>query len=535
MGAKFDFNRLGWILHSRELMLEDESILKEFGGKKVKEDLWKFPGLCMYAYRLLEAFPDDLDLTPSASFRLEGWGYPEKDLGERRHPFWGVLFPFQQEGISYLISSTLKGSLLRLSPGMGKCACAIIAAQVLGYKRVLIISPLTLLLTWVYECDKWGKINCQIAYGKDPIPDEGWVVTNYDTAVRNVDRYKLKWDLIILDESVMLKNRKTQRLKAMLKLRGSTKKVWELSGSPTTRFVDDLYPQFKLLDPQSFPSYWRFAEFYCNIKETPWGKEVTSSKRMDFQKEFKDLMFVKDQSRELKLPEVFYETINLEMGEEQSKVYYEIQDNLVSDLSSSGLTIPNRIAQLTRLQQAVSCLLNLGLGFTGISCKVDAVEEMLKLEAWQLPILIWVHWKGTGSWLFDILQDLHQYKVAYLHGFSKDRDKQLLDYQKGRTDIQILSLGVGKYGLNSLLGTKTVVYVDKTFSMDTYVQSFYRVKRIGLTHSPLVITLRCLGTVDELVEDNLAGKAIDISRISDAELVGLLRGLGRSHKILKRH
>ena len=90
-----------------------------------------------------------------------------------------------------------------------------------------------------------------------------------------------------------------------------------------------------------------------------------------------------------------------------------------------------------------------------------------------------------------------------------------------------MSPGVGKFGL-TMTNINTMIYLDKTFDMEAYVQTMYRFRRLGLDHSVRVISLVAEGTVDELVADNLAGKSIDLNRISNEDLSILLTSLGRS-------
>lgn len=532
--------KIGWILNSGPLMLRHEEVLKALGGRRVKEGLWKFPGLCMYAYRLLEAFPQ-LCLFPAVQEKLAyPWGFPlsHPDDTPSIHSLskWDELYTHQKKAVNYLISSTLHGSLVNLWPGMGKSAVAIMAAKYLEYDRVLIVSPLTTLLTWEEQCKEWGGITPTIVRwttpgkGKNLVPQDGWVLTNYDTAVRNPVIQNKKWELVILDESVLVKNRKTIRFKELSKVCRGASKVWLLSGAPITRSIDDLYTQFKLLEYSAFPSFWRFAEFYCEVEETVWGRNILGSKQgIDFHQEFKDLMFSTSQSDLPELPDIIFQSLDLELGPTQLKLYEEIEGNLIKELSIQGLSIPNRIAQIVRLQQVVSDVSNILPANRGSSCKVNAVLEMLWAKAWEMPVVIWVNWRGTGYNLWKSLQD-SGFKVDYIHGGTPEEDRKahLKDYQNGDLDILILSLEVGKYGLNSLMSSRTAVYVDRTFSMDAYFQSLHRFRRIGTQKPPLVVTLRCPGTIDELVEDNLRSKSIDLSKITDESLLTLMQGLASS-------
>jgi SNF2 family DNA or RNA helicase len=521
---------IGWKLFTAGLLLRSEqSILKEYGGKKVKEGLWVFPKACLYAYRLLEAFPR-MRVTDAAQGKLSSvWGFPSTlSKYSQPTPDWDSLYPSQQVAIDYLVSSTLRGSLLALPPRFGKCACAIIASRVLRMSRVLVICPLSVLQVWESECKKWGGIDATILRGKDVVPiSPGWYITNYDTVVRHPVGYRTPWDLIVFDESILLKTRKTKRLSALKQVCKKAKKVWELSGLPITRVVSDLYTQFQLLEPLSFRSFWRFANSYCEVEETVWGKSIVGSKQsVDFRQVFKDLMFVRDKLDTMQYSQTTHENLDLEMTEEQSQVYQQVQDGLIEGLLSRSLSIPNRMAELTRLQQAVSGLSNFPDLRSYDSCKVDAVLEALEAQVWELPIIIWVHWKGTGHHLHGLIKDLGAYKSAYINGDTpeKMRGDWIKKYQEGNLDILILSPGVGKYGL-TLNNTQTSVHLDRSFNMDDYVQSSYRVQGFDLDHVPHVVTLRCPGTVEELVEENLEGKAADISKVSDAELIKLLENL----------
>jgi SNF2 family DNA or RNA helicase len=104
------------------------------------------------------------------------------------------------------------------------------------------------------------------------------------------------------------------------------------------------------------------------------------------------------------------------------------------------------------------------------------------------------------------------------------RDAAIEGYKAGTVDALVISMGVGKYG-HTLTNTRTIFYVDKTWAADDYYQSLHRVRRIGLKHSPVVVTIRAPGTVDDLIEDNLEGKLGGISRLTRSDLATLLAGL----------
>lgn len=501
------------------------TILKMMGGKLSSSgEVWTFPGYSQYVYQLIRLFNPKIDSTIEPF--LGGFGFPLPGEIETDHPSWEQLFSFQREAVSYLVLSPHRGSLLALSPGLGKSAVAAVASDLLGFDRILIIAPLSLLSTWDREYRRWSWRDelPEIRHGKSP--EGNIVITNYDTVVRHIDEYhKAKFQLVILDESILVKNRDTKRFRALKRLTTGISRLWLLSGNPTSREVDDLWAQFHLIDPPSFSSYWRFAESYCVIENPPWGRGVVGSRNLDFQAEFRDLMFVRHQKDCLELPESIPEVIDLPLTPHQRKLYTEVHKEFMTELTSGeSLKIPNRVAQLVRLQQIVSNTLNLDTEGKSSSSKLEAVLEMVDSNYFDLPALIWVHWTAGAIQLWESLNQKLPGRVEIVLGGDPEADRKILSYKEGKVDILILSLGVGKYG-HTLINTQTVIYFDRIWDMDAYIQSSYRVQRIGLDHTSTVITLRCPSTVDDLVEDNLAGKAIVVSQITNADLASLLKNL----------
>lgn len=446
-----------------------------------------------------------------------------------KHLYWDTLLPYQQDAVGHLFQSP--GSVLALSPGLGKTAVSIITSELLGARKVLVVAPLSLLYTWQREYEKWSQYLYPTLIYRDltgSVLEEGWTITNYDLVSRHPTNFKQKWDLIILDESVMVKNRQTKRFLRLKTLVPQATRVWALSGSPVTKAVDDLWSQFHLLSPTSFTSYWRFAQNYCIIERTPWGDTIVGSKPYDFTREFRDMMFVRNQKDVLDLPDAFYETIELDLLPDQARLYKEILKQFIIELSSGEhLKIESKVAQLTRLLQVASNSINIDSGRNS-SSKVEAVLELLETQYVENPTLIWTYWKPGSKVLYETLLG-KGYSVGLVNGDTPQemRDTILTKYRQGEYKILILSLAVGKYGL-TLTNTRTMIYFDKTFSMDDYIQSFHRARRLGLDHSIFVVSLYARGTVDSLVKENLTGKSFDLARITDADLIQLLKSLGRN-------
>ena len=499
------------------------------GAKKSLTNEYRLPPLASTVYSVKRLFPD-AELSFATELLITGYGFPLTDISEwalLRHRSWNDLYPFQQLAARYLVSNPHRGAILGLSPGLGKTVTAIVSAEAWDANPILVIAPKHLLRTWTRELEKWGQSPYEISYGKPPSKHlPVWTITNYDTVVRRPLEYgDVVWSLIIFDESILVKTRTTKRFKTLEKVSRRADHVWCLSGSPISRYADDLWTQFHLLEPSVFRSYWRFTSKYCIVTPSIWsGYEVSGTNPgINFQDEFRDLLFVKNQKDVLPdLPEYIYEHVDLDLNVAQKKVYDKILKSFVLELQSGKrLPIASKMAQLTRLLQAVSN----PYAFGGIdsSSKHDAIVEMLESGAYKTPMLIWGHWVEGLKLLYQKL-DQRGYKVGLATGETEDVDYVLEQYRSGQIDILLFGLTVGKFG-HTLTNTHTVVSMDRTFDMDAHFQSLHRVIRIGLDHRPVLVVLRCPDTADMLVEENLALKSLSISKMTDMELRDLLISL----------
>lgn len=486
---------------------------------------WKLPPYRIYAHTVLEMYPG-LHVTERAEQELfRTWD----DEGSVQLP--EEAYGFQAQAMRYLAFTPKPGALLALSPGLGKTMVALWTAKmILGLENVLIVAPLSLVPVWQDEAEKWLKMKLASTYGLDA--QAGWQVTNYNTVVgkRHRSYCQQEWDLVIIDESILIKNRDTVRFKKLSEVRRSARRWWELSGSPTSQHPDDLWTQLNLIDPFSFRSYWRFTNRYCWIEQGTWGTQNLGARQdRDVNKDCADLLFVRNQEDVLPdLPEVIPMLVPVTLSPAQQKAYKEMNDSFLTELETDdGETETVRanivLSQLIRLQQITSNLIN--VDGTDDSAKDEAIVEVLESGQGPLPALIWTQWvPGAEALKRKLEKRLPELKIGLVHGGLKTNDGTFAAFKSGGLDILICSLAVGKFG-HTMTHVRSVHYKDKSWFADDFVQSIHRVKRIGLKHRPLIFTYMCRGTVDQMVEDNLAGKLVGITKISRSNLANMLRVL----------
>jgi hypothetical protein len=464
----------------------------------------------------------DVTSDDSTKLILEGRGFSFVDRGQDRHPSWGTLYPHQRNAIDFLCSTDLPGSLIPLSPGMGKGAVGVIAADLLDANNVLIIAPTWLQSVWVRESKRWVGRDVNPARGEPP--KLGWNVCNYESITHHQKWYMRKWDLVILDESVLVKNRDTARYKKLKGLRPFIKRLWCFSGSPTTRFIDDLWSQFSLCWPQGWTSYWRFADRFCEIEETVWGKGVIDTKDdIDMSIDFREMIYVMNQDEVLTLPEFIWDDYGCELLPPQRAAYDQLRDHFITELETSLVEISasNKMSQLIRLQQVTSNLSN--VGGPDVSGKLDVLMQLIETGNVPTPSIIWVHWSGSALSIAKRFAD-RNLKFELATGSTEGVDEAVDRFKAGEIDYLIFSLGVGKFG-HTMTNTQSMMFFDLTWDMDAYFQALHRVRRIGLDHRPKIIRIRADDSTDQLVDTNLSGKAPSIAKVTNADLARILRGL----------
>lgn len=433
------------------------------------------------------------------------------------------LLAFQREAVGFMVKS--KRGLLGLAPGLGKTPISILAIKELGGKT-LVICPLPLLYNWRREIETWSGEQSQIWHGETHDITDNWVITNYETALRYMVKHdtkmrekngkmrkvhlnwrptrQFKFDNLIIDESVLIKNRKAQRSKAIYTLANkltAVKRVFLLSGSPITRFLDDMWHQFHVIDRKRFPSYWTFTRNYCTVEETHWGVKIASDQHDAAQRikqEYRDIYFARTQDQVLDLPDWIFDTYEIPMHPEQARMYREMQDDFITTLpDGDSVVAPNILAQMIRLIQFAS---NPALlGGPDLHPKWSTVVDLLEFE--ELPAIVWTNFVNTAKMLDQFLSH-KKYKVGMLIGETGNvvRDSIVEDFQKGLLDIIIAHPAVGKFGL-TLTAARTAIYVERSYNGDDYYQSLHRVRRFGTTHSPHIIIL--LSTILEKLKEEV--------------------------------
>ena len=166
-------------------------------------------------------------------------------------------------------------------------------------------------------------------------------------------------NIVVVDESTTIKNRKAARTKNIVKLQEYSKYRRILTGSPITKSPMDLFSQCDFLKNKAlgFNSYFAFQARYANIQQRTMGhrsfQQIVGYRRLDELSQkldtFSDRVLKQDC---LDLPEKVYVRRQIEFTPEQKKLYTQMKKLALAKLESGELaTTASVLTQIMRLQQ----------------------------------------------------------------------------------------------------------------------------------------------------------------------------------------
>ncbi len=140
-------------------------------------------------------------------------------------------------------------------------------------KKVLVICPNIMKLTWQLEIWKWlcKKLSISVIYAQRYVESDIMII-NYDILSRfEQELSSIKWDLVVADEAHYIKSAKTARYKSFSKILKNARRKVFLTGTPILNKPIELWNAIQELCPKEFGSYWQFGKEFCGAKQVRIG------------------------------------------------------------------------------------------------------------------------------------------------------------------------------------------------------------------------------------------------------------------------
>ena len=203
--------------------------------KKAQEELIKKAEAEKKAFELRNAFDIETDALVKNPIIIEGI----------------PLLPYQELGVSFAVHK--KKVLIADDMGLGKTLQAIATIAYVKPANALIVCPASLKTNWQMEFKKFTNLACSI-WAKDKNTTYDLFGENKHSQILIINYENLKYvledqfDLIVFDESHLLKSSKAIRTKQAKQIAKKTDRVICLTGTPLINHPYELISQFTILD-----------------------------------------------------------------------------------------------------------------------------------------------------------------------------------------------------------------------------------------------------------------------------------------------
>jgi len=391
--------------------------------------------------------------------------------------------------------TTMTSFILGDDMGLGKSLQALTVAAVdyqRGWaQRTLVVSPATLKWNWEAEIGAHTDFSSLVLDGTPKkriaqlkqFEEEGIniLITNYEQIKPHLDALNtLSFDIAIFDEAHAFKNHKAHRTKAVHGLRVG--RSFCLTGSPLLNQVNDLWGILHRVDPEEFPSYWRFVNRYAVFGGYKDKQIVGVKNKPELQAIIDKYMIRRLKSDVLDLPDKQHIPVYVDFHPTQAKYYKQAEDELKIDLpdSPTPMELENVLTKMLRLKQI--CGTPATIGAEDHSYKLDRAVEMV-LEITQESkerVVVFTQFRGVLAAMEDRLDTLGV-PVWTIHGDTPKEDRVPTVRSWGEYEepgVIIAMLQVGAVGLNMTAASKAI-FLDKLWTPKMNEQAEDRLHRIG--------------------------------------------------------
>ena len=456
--------------------------------------------------------------------------------------FCGALRSYQAEALGWLgfLDEAGMGGCLALDMGLGKTPTMLAHIdKTVGDGAAdgpsLVIAPPAVVGNWASEARRFvPDLEIVVHHGPSRIDKADvpalaagvhLVITSYGTALRDIDGFeRVDWSKVVLDEAQAIKNPASETGQQLRRLRARSRVA--LTGTPIENGLGDLWTIMDFCNPGLVGARAPFIAEMSKVSEVSEGDEGDSGGEGVLAALNGILVFRRTKAEPqiaAELPDRIDELDRCTMTAEQIGLYQAVLDRLVAtaDEQEPGPKKKGAVlAAITALKQICNHPVNYiddGGPLGGRSGKLARLNEILEVVlASDERVLIFTHFATWGERLAEYLTEQTGLPIDCYHGglARRPRDEMVARFQRGSgPGALVLSIKAGGTGLNLTAASHVVLY-DRWWNPAVEDQARDRAWRIGQRNTVVCHRLVCPGTVDERVEEIVAGKR----RIADMVL-----------------
>jgi SNF2 family DNA or RNA helicase len=468
-------------------------------------------------------------------------------------------FPYQEEAVDFVAQRD--SAAIFHEQGLGKTKIAIdVILRWLHESAVdtaLVITKKSLIANWLREFGQHSHLR-PLVLSEDgrknyvAFTTGTRLVLGHFEVARKEERRLRAWlgsrrVGVILDEAAKIKNPGAGLTAVYHSLAPLFAKRVIMTGTPVANRPFDVWSQIYFLD-QGAALGTDFARFKAEHDLLPayahdavafaaYQERLATTSRLLRSISIRE---TKDGGR-ISLPTKEFIRITADWEPEQLELYRRVREDLRVAVTRDGkLILDDQESVLKRLLRLVQIASNPHLiddGYTGTPGKLAPLTDLVTdIAKHGEKVIIWTAFNENAEWLTRKLQ---HFGALALHGkLPMDRRNKVVDWFLTNQGDRVLvaTPGAAKEGL-TLTVANHVIFYDRTYSLDDYLQAQDRIHRVSQTRTCYVYNLIMQDSIDEWIESLLEEKRLaarltqgDITREEYAEyasfsFVEILRGV----------
>ena len=441
-----------------------------------------------------------------------------------------IAYEYQHQAVSSI--RDLKYAAIFHEQGLGKTKIAIDIALYWLEKKlvdtVLFVAKKTLLHNWQKELTVHTYITPRILTQNQR--DNFYtfntpsriILTHYEVLKGEYERFKLflksRNVAIIMDESVKIKNPNSSLSKTFFDLSSLFQKRIIMTGTPIANRPYDIWAQIYFLDKgqslgndfKEFKKTLKLSNDLCNDKlaqdEFEAALNGIYNKISDFTvRETKN-------SGIINLPKKIYHNIITYWEDIQNEMYNRLREEMKLTIIKNGYPEEDDSAEiLKRLLRLIQIASNPRLvdeGYHNEPGKLQYIKDLVEeIVLRKEKCIIWSAFTENVNWL---AKEFENYNAKKIHG-QMNIDRRNISADKFINDPEVKVLvatpGAAKEGL-TLTVANNVIFYDRSFSLDDYLQAQDRIHRISQTKECNVYNLIMKDSIDEWIDILLQSKTL---------------------------
>lgn len=417
-------------------------------------------------------------------------------------------YKYQEYAEEFLMDHEEAG--LFLDMGLGKSVITLTAIKKLSWDigRVLVIAPKRPAIdTWPEELTKWDHLkdlDWSLAVGTErervvALEKNSFItIINRENVVWLVNKYrKLHWpfDCVVIDELSSFKNSKSQRFRALKKMRPYFNRVIGLTGTPASNGYMDLWAECFILDQgkalgKTITGYrdMYFRPGWRNGYGVVYEWKLKEGAEDQIMKRIEPMCISMKTEDYIELPDRLDIVKTFELSSKSKKAYDRLERECLLEVDENTIDAVSAAALAIKLTQICSGAVYDESGHPVFihEEKIDAIEQLVE-EAQGENVIIF----------YGFRHELSRLKERFPDAVDIKEESAIKRWKEGKIKILLAHPASAGHGLNLQSGGHVSMWMTLPTSLELYQQAIKRLHRQGQTDVVRNYIVLSKGTYEE--------------------------------------